>query len=423
MSKKHYIISLCSALTLIIFSIISLSKVLSSPGPPSDPEPGPPIKGGVIAGSTGSLVADHIAQIEALKIKMEKINNEGGIICANGKKRKLELIIQDYGYKAAEAVRAAQELIMKKKVDFLIGPNESGAALAVSQVAEKYKIPTGFPYSDITSTSSKMFHTYMFQMAPNAYMKGKAFALYLAKKPYKKYAVIRFAFQDLSKTPELYSWKQTMQNRVHGFKILKDAGIQISTSDFSPYISSLLAVKPDAIYCTLRGRSLIEFTKQAHSQGLLKQTILVGYFNVNFLQRINKMGIEMFPSQIGYSEAPFYAFDNPEMTEFTKLYKKRMKGEWPPEIAIMAYDTLTAFASAINRAASFSSDSIAKAFDGLEFKGLQGARYIRSEYHVTNSGVFIGPTIKDKSYPFLILEPLIYFPGDDLWRQGDRVTH
>ena len=417
MSKKHYIISLCSALTLIIFSIISLSKVLSSPGPPSDPEPGPPIKGGVITGSNGSLAADYIAQIEALKIKMEKINNEGGIICANGKKRKLELIIQGYGYKAAEAGGAAQELIMDKKVDFLIGPNESGAALAVSQVAEKYKIPTGFPYSDITSNPSKMFHTYMFQMSPNAYMKGKALALYLAKKPYKKYAVLRFAFQDPSKTPEIKSWKQTMQNKVDGFELQKDTGIQISTSDFSPYIRPLLALKPDAIYCTLRGNSLTEFTKQAHSQGLLKQTILVGYFNLNFLQRIHKMGIEMFPGQIGYSEAPFYAFDNPEITEFTKLYKRRMKGEWPPEIAIMAYDTLTAFVHAINRAPSFSSDSIAKAFNGLEFKGLQGARYISSKYHVTNCGVFVGPTIKDKRYPFLILEPLTYFPGDDLWME------
>src|SRR3954463_14172595 len=74
-----------------------------------------PIKIGEINSYTG-LTAFTVPYRKGAELAVEEINAKGGI---NG--RKIEGIFRDDGFKPADAVRHAEELISNEKVDFLAG--------------------------------------------------------------------------------------------------------------------------------------------------------------------------------------------------------------------------------------------------------------------------------------------------------------
>ena len=81
----------------------------------------------------------------------------------------------------------AKELILKEKVDVLVGTINSGTALAVSDLARKEKMPFFVTYSKSEKIIGEKGHRYVFNMNENTEMAGRAAAVALAKKPFIKY--------------------------------------------------------------------------------------------------------------------------------------------------------------------------------------------------------------------------------------------
>jgi ABC-type branched-subunit amino acid transport system substrate-binding protein len=82
----------------------------------------------------------------------------------------------------------------------------------------------------------------------------------------------------------------------------------------------------------------------------------------------------------------------------------------------MAYDGLEALTEAIKKANSTDSDLVVKALEGMSFKSLRGARYIRAEDHMANVGVYVGWTSKDPRYEgFLIMKNVTEVPAEQAW--------
>ena len=63
-----------------------------------------------------------------------------------------------------------------------------------------------------------------------------------------------------------------------------------------------------------------------------------------------------------------------------------------------------------------------KALEGLSFKSLRGARYIRAEDHMANVGVYVGWTAKDPRYEgFLIMKNVVEVPAEQSWMPVEEV--
>src|ERR1700676_2482851 len=105
------------------------------------------------------------------------INLKGGVLG-----RKLELLPRDSKANADEAVRLARELIIKNNVDFLSGTLTSAEAPAVSTIAKENKVVFVAPTAKTMKlTAPENLHPYIFRVASNTDIEGKAGARIVAK--------------------------------------------------------------------------------------------------------------------------------------------------------------------------------------------------------------------------------------------------
>jgi branched-chain amino acid transport system substrate-binding protein len=95
-----------------------------------------PIRIGWLSSLTGALSSAAIAENQGVQFAVDEINAAGGI---NG--RKLELVTRDTAGEPTKAVNFAKQLAFVDKVDFIIGPVNSGESLATVPIVAKAGIP------------------------------------------------------------------------------------------------------------------------------------------------------------------------------------------------------------------------------------------------------------------------------------------
>ncbi|MEW6347625.1 MAG: ABC transporter substrate-binding protein [Thermodesulfobacteriota bacterium] len=369
------------------------------------------IRLGFVADVSGIGATFYKGQKAAVDLFIEEINASGGVL---GKK--LEVVVRDAQLKPDIGANMARELILSEKCDFLIGPTSSAVALAVTKVAKEFKKIVYFHTSNAEALTTTDFQPYMFQVVPNTGIEGRGIAQFMSQKPYKKYAYIGPDYA--------YGHDQFKSFKAEMAKLKKDAEIQevvwvkVGETNYSPYIPTVMAKGPEAIFSSLWGGGLSTFIKQAKPYGVFGKAALCSLFDLDMLRVTGK---EMPEGLLGYARCPFYAVDNAEMKAFAKKYYDKNK-EWPADWAIMAYDGLIALTEAIKKAGSTDSEKVVKALEGLKFKSLRGERFIRAEDHMANVGIYVGTTGKDPAYKdFLILKDVVEVPAEKIWLPLDEV--
>ena len=136
---------------------------------------GDTIRLGFVADATGVGESWYKSQKAGIDLFIEETNASGGVL---GKK--LELIVRDSALKPDLGAAAAEELIVKEKCDFLIGPTSSGVALPVSRVASKYKKIVMFHTSNTEDLTTRDFQPYMFMVVPNTGIESRGLGFILS---------------------------------------------------------------------------------------------------------------------------------------------------------------------------------------------------------------------------------------------------
>ena len=95
-----------------------------------------PVRVGWLSSLTGPLSSAAIAENQGVVFAVEEINRAGGILG-----RKVELLTRDTAGDPVKAVNLAQQLVFADKVQFVIGPVNSGEALATIPVLARAGIP------------------------------------------------------------------------------------------------------------------------------------------------------------------------------------------------------------------------------------------------------------------------------------------
>ncbi|GJD50563.1 Leu/Ile/Val-binding protein [Methylobacterium crusticola] len=95
-----------------------------------------PIRIGWLSSLTGPLSSAAIAENQGVQFAVDEINRAGGI---DG--RRLELLTRDTAGEPTKAVNLAQQLLFSDKVQFIIGPVNSGESLATVPVVARANIP------------------------------------------------------------------------------------------------------------------------------------------------------------------------------------------------------------------------------------------------------------------------------------------
>jgi branched-chain amino acid transport system substrate-binding protein len=208
---------------------------------------------------TGALAPEGVKLKQGYELWQQKVNAAGGIK-AGDKTLKIELVYYDYQSTTPKAVQLAEKLISDDKVDFLFSPFGSGAAKAVSAVAEK----AGVPLLASSASSAEVFdqgYKNLFGLyTDNSTLSEPIADLIKAKLPTVKRVAI-LARNDLYPLSLANEFEKSAKKR--GFEVVFFEKYPIGTLDHSSALTQLRAAKPDWVIVTGYINDLILARKQA----------------------------------------------------------------------------------------------------------------------------------------------------------------
>lgn len=136
-----------------IYSLVfAVMTTLALAGCSSNSSDDSTVRIGLIAELTGQIPVVGASCKNGALLAVKEINDAGGIEL-DGKKYKIELIIEDSASKPEQAASAAQKLITQDNVVAIVGPNSSGNAIPASEIAEASKVVLITPWSTNPKTT------------------------------------------------------------------------------------------------------------------------------------------------------------------------------------------------------------------------------------------------------------------------------
>jgi branched-chain amino acid transport system substrate-binding protein len=343
--------------------------------------------------------------LDAFKLEVNKINAKGGVV---GKK--ITFMTRDDKFKVDLGLSAAKELIMREKVDFLMGTINSAVSLAVSDLCKKEKIPFLVTYGKSDKITGAKGHRYVFSMNENTAMIGKGAAWALAKKPYANYWIAGDDYEyGHAVGNEIWA---NLQKDKPGVKRLGESWWKVGEPDFTPYITSILAAKPQAVIVATGGAGCVPFLKAAKATGFNKR---VPFFmhTATELSTLKPLGPNAPEGVMGTSNYYFYYPETPANKAFAEEFKKAY-GRYPSAGSLVGHITALFVAKAFEKAGKVDKEKFIDALEGLSIDSPVGKLTIRKYDHQVMLPMFMGVTKRVPQYDFLIATDIETIPADVL---------
>jgi branched-chain amino acid transport system substrate-binding protein len=415
-------------LTAIIFvlSLLVVPMVMAQakPAPVKEPakapakaaakpaQPKEPIKIGAIYDFAGPCYMYSETGMHGLRIAVEEINAKGGLLG-----RPIEVIVRDTEGKVDVAVREVKDLLLREKVNFLIGPCSSGTGLAMQVVHTEYKTIRISAIANTEGQTVDKFSPYFFQVVPNTYMEATAATRYLHKKvpTAKKFCTINPDYEFGRR--EAAAFTEEIKRLVPDAEILYEAWPKFGEKDYTAFITAIMAKKPDAVHSSLFGGDLVAFTKQAAPYGFFEKTPFIALYDLPVLIAL---GADAPEGTFAFARGDFFQDPNPKMMAFVDKFRKA-RGTYPDGWAVMNYDAVYLLKAGIDKAKTIETEAVVKALEGISIDSLRGTFSIRPLDHMGTVPCYQGTIAKDPAYPFKIWKDITRVPGEQVLRPEPSV--
>ena len=365
------------------------------------------IKSGFPMPLSGPTAVYGVPITKGAELAVADINARGGVLG-----RKLELIQRDSKANADEAVRLAREMIIKDNVDFLSGTLTSAEAPAVSTIAKENKVVFVAPTAKtMLLTAPQNLHPYIFRVASNTQIEGRAAAGIAAKwQDVKRVATIApdYAYG----RDAVGSFVENIKKLRPDIEIVDQQWPKLGEPDFTAFITAQMGKKPDGVACNVFGGDFVSFVKQATPLGYFKaiKNRLVDGAEVGTVDLAEALGAD-YPYGIvsdAYDPVVWGEGEPAEHKAYIEHLKAAMKSPNGSGWAIVGYQSIVAIAEGIKKADSTDSDKVAKAMLGMSFDTPVGRRTFNPETHETQAGEFWSEMAKDPRAPFAVMKKAEY---------------
>lgn len=219
-------------------------------------------------GHAASLTGDNsvFGQSEAtgLKIAVEEVNKKGGIL---GKQ--VELISVDTRSDPAEAANAVRRLVDQEKVNFVLGPSQSGSTLAATPIVTAAKIPliapaASNPYVTVSKTGET--YKYIFRVCFIDTYQGRVIADFVYDRLNARKAAILYDIgSDYSQWLAKY-FEDAFVKR--GGTIVAKEAYRTGELDFRAPLGKIKETHPDLIFLPLTQKDGALAAKQVRDLGI-----------------------------------------------------------------------------------------------------------------------------------------------------------
>ena len=379
--------------------VLSLAHVPTTPAQAAEV-----IKVGIIDTYTGPATTYTQDVLDGFKLAINQVNAKGGI---SGKK--IEFVVRDDKFKPDIALAMAKELVMREKVNIIMGSTNSGAALAVSDFARKEKIP--FIVTDAKSEKivGEKGHRYVFNANENTAMIGRATAIALSKKPYVKYWIAGEDYEfGHACADAIWAHLKALKPNV---QLLGQSWRKVGETDLAPYLSQILQAKPDCLISASGGGGVTNFLKAVKAMGLEKQMPIYQHYATDTIA-LSPLGLEAPEGIMGSSSYHFYFPNTAENKAFTQDFRTHYK-RYPGSTALYGYIAGVFIAKAYQKAHSTNTEKFIDALEGLTIDSPIGKLEMRACDHQVTLPMYYGVTKKVPGYDFLIGTSIVTIPGKD----------
>jgi branched-chain amino acid transport system substrate-binding protein len=332
-------------------------------GAPAYAQEGDIIKIGVIAALTGPFVQLGKPFEEGIKTYMRQYGDK-----VAGKK--IEIVYRDDGGSNVElSKRAAQELIGREKVSFLIGFSLTPSALAVAPVATQGKVPMIVMNAVTTGITAKS--PYMLRTSMTMQQMTEPFGDWTAKnKIGKVYSLVT----DYSTGIDAEA-RFTKGFTEGGGKIVGSARVPLANPDYSPFVQRIKDQKPEAVFFFAPGvEDGLGMLKAYSDKGLDKAGIK--FLGVGDMTSDNPTLEALGDRALGAVTVLNYstALDNEANKTFLKAYAAANPNRPAPTfVHVVAYDTMGMIYETIRRLnGKVTGDAAVKTLSGMKWNSPRG---------------------------------------------------
>jgi branched-chain amino acid transport system substrate-binding protein len=317
-----------------------------------------PILIGLTCDATGTFADSGQADRRGMILAIEEFNAKGGVLG-----RTIEHRWEDTETDASVAVRKAQRLIERDKIDFMIGALSSGVAAPLSELAQRYGIIYFNSNSSADTVSNEKCQRVNFVWDANGYMFNQALGPLVAKNLGTKWFLLT---HDYVWGKNVTAGTRAVMKKV-GAEEVGELLIPQGTRDFSAQLLRIRSAKPQVVMANVAGIEQTALREQAAEFGSDKDAHWV------FPQQDFPDMVALGPKKAfgHFTTTWHYTLTDPGAQDFVQRFRKRWTGaaiEVPCNVSSNGYIATRELLRAIERAGTTRNHEVIKALEGHTIK-------------------------------------------------------
>ena len=319
---------------------------------------------------------------KGMELAVEQVNASGGIAG-----RKLQLVVRDDNANPGDAVRAAEELLAREKVDVLMGSFLSHVGLALTDFARQKKVffLAAEPLTDKIVWESG--NRYTFRLRASTYMQVAMLVPEAAALKKKRWAIVYPNYEYGQSA--VATFKKLLKQAQPDVEFVAEQAAPLGKVDAGSVVQALADARPDAIFNVLFAADLARLVREGNTRGLFKGREVVSLLTgePEYLDPLKG------EAPVGWivTGYPWYGIQTTEHQAFLKAYKERFN-DHPRLGSVVGYTAIHSLAAGLRKAGGSDTEKLIAAFKGLEVTSPFGPIRYRPEDHQSTMGAFVGRT-------------------------------
>ena len=356
------------------------------------------LKIGINAELTGEVPAVGTSCVNAAKLFVEQLNEQGGLD-VGGVKMPISLIVGDNGAKPDQAAAVTQRLISQQNVLAMIGPNISSCAVPAAEIAESLNCLMFSPWSTNPNTTlnakTGTFKKNIFRGCFTDAVEIPALAQFASRQLHLKKAAVLYDTSSEYPTTAARYFQNAFSSE--GGKIVDLETYTTGDRDFSAQLTKIKAANPDILFLPAYYNDAPLIAEQARRLGIT--AIFLGGNSWSTPQML-QLDSGHYLNGAFLSNHFSSQSDAPQVKNFIAVYQAKF-GQLPDDIAALTYDTMGILSEAIVKAGKPDRTAIRDAMTQVEqFSGITGNFIYKNGSHDPMKSIVI-LTVKDGAFGYV----------------------